>query len=218
MVELGGYIGYSTILFSNALKVANRNTANAKPRYFCLERNPEFAAVIGSLVDLAGLRDVVEIVVGSSEASIRRLFQEGKLADGIDLMFLDHYKPAYTTDLKLCEELRLIKPGRTVLAADNVVMPGNPPYLEYVRSSVAEKKAALEKCKDGANGTGVDERFKERTAKQYAKREGETKLDANVKGDPDLEYESRLVESYEPTGDPVSDRLAYQILNFTDFH
>jgi catechol O-methyltransferase len=39
------------------------------------------------------------------------------------MMFLDHYKPAYTTDLKLCEELGLIHKG-TVLAADNVIKPG----------------------------------------------------------------------------------------------
>lgn len=95
-------------------------------RYFSLERNPEFAAVIMSLVDLAGLSDTVKVVVGSSADSIKRLHASGTLAQ-IDLMFLDHYKPAYTTDLKLCEHLKLVIPG-SVLAADNVIKPGNPPY------------------------------------------------------------------------------------------
>lgn len=198
MVELGGYIGYSCILFGDAVKRAGGK------RYFSLERNPEFAAVIASLVDLAGLSDVVKVVVGSSEASIRRLHATGALS-GIDLMFLDHYKPAYTTDLKLCEELGLIRPG-SVLAADNVITPGNPPYLEYVRSTVQEKKAAAQKAANGEIG-GVDARFQDRTSKQYSKRQGEEKLDATVKGNPSLVYQSRLADSYEPTGEKVEPPL-----------
>jgi catechol O-methyltransferase len=58
------------------------------------------------------------------------------------MMFLDHYKPAYATDLQLCESLGLIVKG-TALAADNVIQPGNPPYLNYVRSSVHQKRMAL---------------------------------------------------------------------------
>lgn len=193
MVELGGYVGYSCILFGDAVRRAGGQ------RYFSLERNPEFAAVIASLVDLAGLSDIVKVIVGSSEASIKRL-HASKTLRRIDLMFLDHYKPAYTTDLKLCEELGLISPG-TVLAADNVITPGNPPYLEYVRSSVAEKRSASE---DGKPVDGVDARFKERTANQYLKREGAAKLDNSVKGNPNLVYESKLVDSFEPSGEAVS--------------
>ncbi|KAK8216821.1 hypothetical protein M8818_001784 [Zalaria obscura] len=190
MVELGGYIGYSCILFGNAVRKAGGK------RYFSLERNPEFGAVISSLVDLAGLDDVIKVVVGSSDASIQRLYDSGKLKH-IDLMFLDHYKPAYTTDLKLCEELKLVTPG-SVLAADNVIKPGNPPYLEYVRSTVAEKR---KKAESGDGENGPDARFGDRTAKQYAKRQGDEKLKTS-KGNPNLVYESKLVNSYEPTGVP----------------
>ena len=154
--------------------------------------------MIMSLAYLAGLDDVVKVEIGSSDASIKRLYDAGVLKH-IDLMFLDHYKPAYTTDLKLCEELKLITPG-SVLAADNVIKPGNPPYLEYVRSSVEEKR----KKASGANGnSGPDARFAEKTAGQYAKREGEEKLGAS-KGNPNLVYESKLNHSFEPTGEPVS--------------
>jgi catechol O-methyltransferase len=192
MVELGGYVGYSCILFGDAVRKAGGR------RYFSLERNPEFAAVIASLVDLAGLSDVVKVVVGSSDVSIKRLHESGELKH-IDLMFLDHYKPAYTTDLKLCEELQLITPG-SVLAADNVIKPGNPPYLEYVRSTVEQKKNAISK-----SGTvnGVDSRFADRVSKQYVKREGEAKLDEERVGNPRLVYESKLINSFEPTGVPV---------------
>ncbi|KAK4977498.1 hypothetical protein LTR66_010666 [Elasticomyces elasticus] len=191
MVELGGYIGYSCILFGDAVRKAGGK------RYFSLERNPEFGAVISSLVDLAGLGDVVKVVVGSSDVSIKRLHSSGTL-EHIDLMFLDHYKPAYKTDLKLCEELKLVTKG-SVLAADNVIKPGNPPYLEYVRSSVAEKRAALEKENQE---DGPDTRFADKTAKQYAKRQGEERLAGNVKGNPNLVYQSELVHSFEPTGVP----------------
>ena len=167
-------------------------------RYFTLERNPEFAAVIMSLVDLAGLSDTVKVVVGSSADSIKRLHSSGALTQ-VDLMFLDHYKPAYTTDLKLCEHLRLIIPG-SVLAADNVIKPGNPPYLEYVRKNVSEKQKDYDSGElNGLETAGFGDRWKD----QYQKREGEERLSAEYKGNPSLIYESELVNSYEPTGVPV---------------
>ena len=121
---------------------------------------------------------MVRVVVGSSADSIRRLHKSGELKK-IDMMFLDHYKPLYTPDLKLCEELGLIQPG-TVLAADNVVKPGNPPYLKYVRSSVAEKKQAYGKVEDAEDSV----------------------VDTSIKGDPNLTYQSEFIESFEPTGIP----------------
>ncbi|KAL9636940.1 MAG: hypothetical protein Q9164_002504 [Protoblastenia rupestris] len=193
MVELGGYIGYSAILFGDAVQRAGGR------RYFSLERNPEFAAVIVSLADLAGLSHIVKVVVGPSDDSIKRLHANQSLHH-IDLMFLDHYKPAYTSDLKLCEHLGLVKAG-TVLAADNVIKPGNPPYLEYVRSSVAQKREKY--MSDGINGddtAGFGDRYK----KQYKNRVGEEKLSAEIKGNPRLVYQSNLVKSFEPTGIPVS--------------
>ena len=192
MVELGGYVGYSAILFGDCVRRAGGQ------RYFSLERNPEFAAVIMSLADLAGLGDTVKVVVGSSGDSIQRLYADG--LTHIDLMFLDHYKPAYTTDLKLCEELKLVTPG-TVLAADNVITPGNPPYLTYVRSTVDDKRKALQSnTGDGDHAEGFGNLWKH----QYQLREGVEKLSLDLRGNPNLVYESRLVHSFEPTGEPVS--------------
>lgn len=111
MVELGGYCGYSAIAFGAALREAGGR------RYYSLEYNPEFGAVISSLVDLAGLGDIVKIEIGASSSSLRRLHMDGTLSK-IDLMFLDHMKPLYTPDLQLCEELGLVGPG-SWLAADN---------------------------------------------------------------------------------------------------
>lgn len=209
MVELGGYIGYSALLFGDAVRKAGGH------KYFSFERNPEFAAVIMSLVDLAGLSDIVKVVVGSSAEGIKRLQQSGNLKH-IDLMFLDHYKPAYTTDLKLCEHLKLITPG-SVLAADNVISPGNPPYLEYVRNDVETKREKYEKGE--INGDDDAARFPDRSKNQYQKREGEEKFSTEVKGNPNLVYESKLVDSFEPTGEPVGHCLIHtgSVTLLTDF-
>ncbi|KAI9723829.1 MAG: hypothetical protein M1828_004079 [Chrysothrix sp. TS-e1954] len=246
MVELGAYVGYSTVLFGAALRDLGKELGVKETRYFSLERDPVFAAVTASIVDLAGLSDTVKVLVGPSDEGIQRLFDAGRLDPKerqIDVLFLDHYKPAYTTDLKLCEELGLIKvpvhapaepsstssapsttrdhsPWKgtgTVLCADNVVSPGNPPYLEYVRSSPSSKRSnaasALHASQqrssgdangDGdskGNGDGVDARFTGKIKDMYAHRVGEAKLDSMRVGDPGIVYESRLVESFEPTGE-----------------
>jgi len=88
----------------------------------------------------------------------------------IDLLFLDHLKPLYGPDLRLAEELGLVGKG-TVLCADNVIWPGAPEYLEYVRSSVQEKRAAPARSAE------------------------------DRKGNPKLIYKSELKESFEPTGE-----------------
>jgi len=186
MIELGGYCGYSTILFADAVRAAGGE------KYYSLERNVKFAENIKTLIGFAGLTDVVEVVVGPSDDGIKHLHRTGKVKH-IDLMFLDHYKPAYTTDLKLCESLGLISKG-TFLAADNVITPGNPPYLKYVRSSVYEKRAAL--MQESKQDT---ENFPGQSATQYGKVEV---LGTDAKGNPHLVYESKLIESFEPTGVP----------------
>lgn len=189
-------MGYSCILFGSALQKAGG------ARYYSLEMNPEFAAIIMALVDLAGLSDIVKVVIGSSDASIARLHDEG-LLEHIDLLFLDHYKPAYTSDLKLCEELRLITPG-SVLAADNVIKPGNPPYLVYVRSSVEEKRKRVEESGNKSRSPKTDDQegIPKKTVRQYENRYGKMKFNTST-GNPNLVYKSRLVHSFEPTGIPV---------------
>lgn len=190
MVELGAYVGYSAVLFADAARRAGGE------RYYSLERDATFAAVTTAFLELAGLGSFAKVVVGGSAESIKSLFDQGKLTT-IDMLFLDHYKPAYTTDLKLCEELGLIHPG-TVLAADNVISPGNPPYLAYVRSTTEQKKKAL--IDDKAAGDDRDG-FVDRTKNQYQKKQGDETL-GSAKGNPNIVYESQLVESFEPTGEP----------------
>ncbi|KAL2010343.1 hypothetical protein VTN00DRAFT_6150 [Thermoascus crustaceus] len=142
MVELGGYVGYSAILFGDCLRRAGGK------RYLSLERNPEFAAIANVMAELAGLRDFVRIIVARSDLSLQKL---------------------YTTDLKLCEHYGMVSPG-TVLVGDNVIFPGNPQYLD--------------------------------PKNQYRNREGDEKPALDFVGNPNLIYESKLIKSFEPTGEP----------------
>ncbi|SPQ18426.1 67ace922-8685-41e3-bda2-0885fba413c4 [Thermothielavioides terrestris] len=184
MIELGGYVGYSAILFGDALR------RHGGERYYSLELNPEFAAVANMLIELAGLRDFVQTIVGRSDKSLHKLYTSGEISK-IELLFIDHYKPAYKTDLQLCEELELIQPG-SVIAADNVLFPGNPPYLQYVRSTVAEKRQAAQK----ASGFSKDG-FSEKTLSKYMGQDSAPAFE--VVGNPNIVYESTPIQ---PEGDP----------------
>jgi len=189
MVELGSYVGYSTISFAAALK------RHGGTQYISFERDPTFAHVASSLAKLAGLSDIVRFVVGSSSKNLIAEHAASRLGR-IDMMFLDHHKPSYVRDLKICESLGLITEG-TVLAADNVIYPGNPSYLAYVRSSVDEKKQAL--TSERESQAAANRGFSDRTINQYKDAEFD---DTELSGDPALIYESTLFLGPEPTGEP----------------
>jgi catechol O-methyltransferase len=159
-----------------------------------------------SLVDLAGLSNIVKVVTGESHISLRRLHSEGVL-DQIDLMFLDHLKSLYVTDLKLCEELKLIRPG-SVLAADNVVKPGNPPYLKYVRSSPSEKREALKSNPYLENNDSRHQVNGENTSNKW---ELQSTLHTPGRGNPNLIFESKFIEGWEPSGVPVGANKSYSM-------
>lgn len=128
MVELGGYVGYSALMFGSAVKrVGGR-------KYLSLERSPQFAAVAAALV---------EIVVGPCRDSLRKVRHDYPTGV-VDVFFIDHAKFEYVNDLKLCEELGLVGPGTTVIA-DNVISPGVPEYREYARTPTSQKIQQVQK-------------------------------------------------------------------------
>ncbi|XP_056293418.1 catechol O-methyltransferase B [Pseudoliparis swirei] len=125
VLELGTYCGYSTV------RIATLLPPHAK--LITLEFNPEFAKIARQVIAWAGLEDKVQLVEGSSDDLIGRLKEQFGV-DTFDLVFLDHWKKYYLPDTKLMEECGLLRKG-SVLLADNVICPGAPDYLEYVRSS-----------------------------------------------------------------------------------
>ncbi|KAB8211240.1 S-adenosyl-L-methionine-dependent methyltransferase [Aspergillus parasiticus] len=179
ILEIGGYIGYSAIMFGHALRKASAATGR-HPRFLSLEMNPKFAAVSKALVSIAGLDDIVEVRVGPCRASLHSLAKGAKTGGSSeqqswDMLFLDHSKISYLNDLKLCEELGLVAPGSTVIA-DDMKRPGNPPYSEYVRASPVKKTADCLPFKGCLSDGGIS------------------------LGNPSLVYETMLLEGLEPTG------------------
>lgn len=142
-VELGGYVGYSAIMFGKAMRDAHEGApGHEKPVFWSLEADPLFAGIAMNLVDLAGLSGIVKIVTGPAVESLARLKKEGKI-DSIDMLFLDHVEELYHTDLQVVESLQLLKKG-SVLVADNVLRPGAPEYRNYVREHPRLETRAIE--------------------------------------------------------------------------
>lgn len=136
MVELGGYVGYSAILFGDAVR------RNGGEKYISLEESSKFAAVARELISLAGLDEFVEVVIGPCSSTLP-IIQQRYQGRPLEFLFIDHKKDDYVVDLVRCEILGMIAPGTHVIA-DNCVSPGAPLYLEYVRGDRHKKSEILE--------------------------------------------------------------------------
>ena len=135
VIELGGYLGYSAILFAYLMKTNSPQAGGdvGELKVWSLEMNADFAVIARQLIQLAGLEDIVEVVVGPAEDSLRKLVSGGTVKSGeVNLVFLDHVEDLYVPDFKVCQELGLLKKG-TMIIADNVVKPGAPEYRALVR-------------------------------------------------------------------------------------
>ncbi|XP_053327179.1 catechol O-methyltransferase-like isoform X1 [Spea bombifrons] len=124
VLELGTYCGYSAVRIARLLKPG--------ARLFTAEMNPIHAAVAKQIIEFAGVQDMVQVIEGST-ADIIPALKEKYQVDTLDFVFVDHWKDRYLIDTKLLEECQLLRKG-SVLLADNVVYPGIPDFLEYVRT------------------------------------------------------------------------------------
>jgi len=131
IVELGGYVGRSAIAWGQILLDINGGDREGLKVYTC-ELDPKLSDIIKDHVEIAGLSDIVEVLVGKSEDSLKKLKSEGTIPH-IDMLFIDHFEQYYLPDLQLVEALGLFKKGSLVLA-DNTDFPGAPAYLVYVRA------------------------------------------------------------------------------------
>ncbi|MGB0591176.1 MAG: O-methyltransferase [Myxococcota bacterium] len=123
VLELGAYCGYSAVLMGAQLQRTGGQLVSIEAS----SRNAELARRV---VAHAGLTETVDIQVGSASESIRNL--QGTF----DLVFIDHWKDDYLSDLRQLEELGLLRPGARIVA-DNVGIFSKTlaPYLDYVRTS-----------------------------------------------------------------------------------
>ena len=101
VVEIGTYIGYSTLWFCLAL----RSTGG---KIITHERDPKNVAQARENLRKAGVENLVTIVEGDAHETVTRLRAP------IDILFIDADKPGYADYLK--KLLPLVRPGGLILA------------------------------------------------------------------------------------------------------
>jgi catechol O-methyltransferase len=126
-MEWGGYLGYSAIRIGRLLQEWGG-------RLISLEFDPARVARATRLIKHAGLEGVVSFKAGPASDSLPLIAKELGPGKHVDLIFLDHVKDLYLPDLRIAEAQGLVVKG-SVLVADNVIFPGCPDYLLYVRDS-----------------------------------------------------------------------------------
>lgn len=94
-VELGAYLGYSAIL------IAKNLPANAV--LYSIELDPVLAALSTKIIEWAGLSSKVVVLIGTAKQKIPILKSKFKVS-AIDLLFIDHDKKHYVSDLKFIDE------------------------------------------------------------------------------------------------------------------
>lgn len=124
-LELGSFVGYSAIRMSRFLKEGGK--------LYCIEIDSQFAKFVECLVNHAGLSDKVSVIVGPSSAIIPNLKAEYGI-NKLDFIFIDHLKTLYKPDMIRIIENDLLENGSVILA-DNVIYPGSPDYLEFIRNN-----------------------------------------------------------------------------------
>jgi catechol O-methyltransferase len=98
-----------------------------------IEANDESAATARRIHEHAGVENRIQIVLDQTDRAIPHLSKQFNV-DSFDFIFIDHHKQAYLSDFKLLENVGLIKRG-TMIVADNVIYPGAPDYINYVRNN-----------------------------------------------------------------------------------
>jgi catechol O-methyltransferase len=126
-LELGTYCGYGSLRIARAAPSA---------RVYSVEFAAANAEVARRIWAHAGVDDRVTCVVGTigdGGATLDALANEHGFAAGtLDLLFIDHDKSAYLSDLQSILDRGWLHRG-SIAVADNVRIPGAPKYRQYMR-------------------------------------------------------------------------------------
>eukprot|EP00736_Rhodelphis_marinus_P001207 Rmarinus@m.26212 len=126
VLELGTFCGYSGVRIGRFLKQKNGFL-------YTVDIDPMHSAVATKNLEFAGLYPgTVSAIVGYPQDVIRQIHEEHPDLQ-FDLVFLDHEKSFYETDLQLVLELDMLADGGVVVA-DNILFPGAPEYINYIRN------------------------------------------------------------------------------------
>lgn len=131
-LELGTYCGYGAMRIARAAPTA---------RVYSVEFAAANAELARRIWAHAGVDDRITCVVGTLGDGGRTLDlladEHGFGAGALDLLFLDHDKNAYLTDLQSILDRGWLHRG-SIVVADNVLFPGVPKYRAYMREHQGE--------------------------------------------------------------------------------
>ncbi|QKF93498.1 O-methyltransferase [Fadolivirus algeromassiliense] len=121
ILELGTYCGYSAVRMARFL-----------PDYGQLFTIDPYATECSKrLINHSGLEDKITCMTGFAKDMIPNLvLLKGK----VDMVFIDHDKQSYLSDLLLIEQNELLHSG-SIVVADNVIVFKINKYLDHVRNS-----------------------------------------------------------------------------------
>ena len=140
IVEIGSYCGYSCVSFCDYFLGRFPNL-----KMVCIEGDSQCVKWTRELVDYCGLKSHVTVIEATvtKDLSARVLAQFSRR---IDVLFIDHDKARYRSDLSVLEESEdsLIQAG-SIVVADNVLSFGKPldEYLAHVRDPAKYSKSTL---------------------------------------------------------------------------
>lgn len=122
-LELGTYMGYSALRFSQLM--------HPEGRYVSIDVNPSTTEKAKCFAEHAGVKNI-DFLLGGLDGNLEML--KAKYPGGFDMIFLDHVKDLYISDLKKLEQAGLVRVGTRVIG-DNLVFPGCPEYFEYMKGN-----------------------------------------------------------------------------------
>lgn len=134
IVELGTNFGYSAILMANELVKIDADDSTV----YTFEIDETLYNMAAEIIKIAGLQDRIVQIFGKASDKYTVLQDEYNIEE-IGLLFIDHWKYLYVPDLRVFETVGLVTLG-TTLFADNVIMPGAPEYLDYVKAPPSWKQ------------------------------------------------------------------------------
>jgi len=125
LIEFGCYVGYSSCRMARIMQATGG-------RIISVEVDPVHACIARSVLEFAGLSDIVSIHIGYSEVAIPQL---PEICGGVpaDVVFMDQRGTRFHIDLQALEAHGLVTNG-CVVAADNCLKPGAPEFLWYLQT------------------------------------------------------------------------------------
>lgn len=145
LLELGTYCSYSAIRMARLLPQDGL--------VLTIDPFPQPAAK--TIVEFSGLTHKIQFLHGYGADVIPTL--KTKYNAQIDMVFIDHDKKAYLSDLKLLEQNNLMRRGCAVVA-DNVLIFHIDDYLNHVRNSGLYKSSINHVATLEYDDSGLNER------------------------------------------------------------